>query len=531
MAQPKYAGEDRGSELQAQRRASAMQRVGQTVAEVWHLDALVGLGGSAAVYSASHRDGRSPAAIKVLHADLAVLPTVGRRFLREAYVANRVAHPGAPVVLDDGMSGEGTPYLVLELLKGRSLDARGREGPAMAVGEVLSLARGVLEILAAAHAKGVVHRDVKPSNIFLTESGSVHLLDFGIARMRAAEEAGEVTTQSGLLIGTPQFMAPEQARGHTAALDARTDLWALGAVMFWLLTGRYVHTGATALEIIIASATQPAPRLAPTLGGPPAVAVLVDRALAFNPKGRWQNALEMQAAIDDVAQKLSPEEREVRPGAGTGAFSGEGSPPTLDELEEGHSDDPAVASKVEGLRSAPAPGPAKRWTQWGMLAGAAAIVLAASLRLGGAAGAGREGESGQAKGPSGPVGEPSAKLGLGGLGGPKALGSVSEAMPSPGERAVSPGEATGGRASPGEATSAAAASEAPTTKVGGEAKVGGEVPIKVAVGATSGRKRGPAGGGHEGGRPAAKGAGGAAPGPSLEDPHAPVPDEVLDRRK
>ncbi len=508
MAQPKQAGsEDRGSELQAQRRESARQRVGQTVAGAWHLDALVGLGGSAAVYAATHSDGRPPAAIKMLHADLAVLPTVGRRFLREAYVANRVGHPGAPVVFDDGMSEEGTPFLVLELLRGRSLDVRGREAAAMTVGEVLSLARGVLDILAAAHAQAIVHRDVKPSNIFVTEAGSVHLLDFGIARMRAAEEAGEVTTQSGLLIGTPQFMAPEQARGHTAALDARTDLWAVGAMMFWLLTGRFVHAGATALEIVIASATQPAPKLASVLGGAPsAICPLIDRALSFSPAGRWPNAKAMQAAIDEVERQLSLAERDIRPGASVVASTGERSAPTLDEIEGGHSEDAAVASKGALRPSRPAER-SKLWVRWGLVGGLVAVGVLASMRFGAQAGAGAGNH--EATGPLASASPPLASAGrVDEATRGRALGALEGGAPAPSGEAAGaapPASERAGESAP--KPSATASTRRPPSGTGGRSP-----------------------GGREGARPPGK-VPGAAAAPSTEDPQPSVPDEVLDRRK
>ncbi len=534
MAQRKHPkGEDRGSELQSQRRDAAQQRVGQTVAGVWRLDALAGLGGSAAVYAATHRDGRPPAAIKMLHADLAILPTVGRRFLREAYVANRVGHPGAPVVFDDGVTEEGTPFLVLELLQGRSLDVRGREGAAMTVGEVLAVARRVLDILAAAHEQAIVHRDVKPSNIFVTDGGSVHLLDFGIARMRAAEEAGEVTTQSGLLIGTPQFMAPEQARGHTAALDARTDLWALGAVMFWLLTGRHVHAGATALEIVIASATRPAPRLGPSLGGvAPALGPLVDRALAFNPAGRWASARAMQEAADEVARALSPDDLAARPGAEGGEASPEGSLPTLDEVDGGHSDDAAVASKIEERPSSASPRRGRPWARWGVLGVSAALALFASLRFGAPAGAERGAPAPSATLLSAGGGGAEASRALGAIGGGPSAGGANAGASAGAVAAASAG------ASAGPATSAsagavarvgAASSAGPATNagVGASAQVGG------GANAGAGRRgQGGRGGGarSEGARPQAKGVGGAAPAASSDDSLL-VPDEVLDRRK
>lgn len=520
MAQPNQAGsEDRGSELQAQRRESARQRVGQTVAGAWHLDALVGLGGSAAVYAATHSDGRPPAAIKMLHADLAVLPTVGRRFLREAYVANRVGHPGAPVVFDDGMSEEGLPFLVLELLRGRSLDVRGREAAPMTVGEVLSLARRVLDILAAAHQQAIVHRDVKPSNIFVTEGGSVHLLDFGIARMRAAEEVGEVTTQSGLLIGTPQFMAPEQARGHTAALDARTDLWAVGAMMFWLLTGRFVHAGVTALEIVIASATQPAPRLASVLGGaPPAICPLIDRALSFSPAARWPSAKAMQTAIVEVERLLSAAERDVRPGASMVASTGERSAPTLDEIEGGHSEDAAVASKGVLRPSRPAER-SRLWARWGVVGGLAALGVLASLRFGAQAGAGAGNHD-----DTGPLASASPPL---------ASGRAGEAARG---RALGALEGGGGAPAPSVETAGETAGEAAGAAPTASQRGGEGAPKSSSSAASASTKRPPAGtggrgtGGREGARTPGK-VPGATPAASTEDPQPVVPDEVLDRRK
>src|SRR5262249_19244525 len=160
------------------------------------------------------------------------------RFVDEGYAANRVGHPGAVSVLDDDVAEDGCAFLVMDLLEGETLESRIlRSGP-MAPGELLPIIDGLLDVLAAAHDKAIVHRDGKPGNGFITKERAVRLLDFGIARL--AEPGRPRTTQAGTAVGTPPFMPPEQARGHGEALDGRTDVYAVGATMFFLLTGRQV---------------------------------------------------------------------------------------------------------------------------------------------------------------------------------------------------------------------------------------------------------------------------------------------------
>ena len=273
-------------------RRPARARVGQVLCGKWRLDRLIAVGGMAAVYAATHRFGRR-AALKILHGSLAEDESVRERFLREGYAANQVGHPGAVAVLDLDVAEDGAPFLVMELLEGETLDQRWlRTGP-MSPEDVLAMADQLLDVLAAAHDAGVVHRDLKPENVMVLADGSIKVLDFGIARMPASADA----TDTGLLMGTPAFMPPEQMRARWADVDARSDLWAAGALMFSLVAGRYVHQRESPADMIIACATEPAPSLATVASLPLELVDVVDRALAFEPEDRFQSARSMQRAV------------------------------------------------------------------------------------------------------------------------------------------------------------------------------------------------------------------------------------------
>ena len=263
-------------------RLEACARVGTTLLGKWHIDRLIGLGGMAAVFAATHRNGLR-GAVKVPWAPYSRDDEFGRRFLREGYIANRVNHPGAVRVLDDDVTADGRAFLVMELLDGSPLHEvaeahGGRLDPARA----LLICDRVLDVLRAAHDKGIVHRDIKPDNLFLTSDGCVKVLDFGIARIDERGVPMSRATQSGAPMGTPGFMAPEQARGRWDLVGPQSDIWSVGATMFTLLSGAAVHDGETAAEIVSASFTKPVRSMAaamPDLPGP--LVDLVDRALAL----------------------------------------------------------------------------------------------------------------------------------------------------------------------------------------------------------------------------------------------------------
>jgi serine/threonine-protein kinase len=277
-------------------RSGPARRVGTVIREKWVVDALLGSGGMGDVYAATHRNGRR-GALKILRPDLAASAPIVERFLREGYVANRVGHPGAVAVLDDDTTDDGAPFLVMELLEGETVAALRARRRALAPREVLKIADGALDVLTLAHARGIVHRDLKPENLFLTVDGTIKILDFGIARL-TERHPPHGTTQSGVIMGTPSFMPPEQARGLWDQVDARSDLWALGATMFTLLTDMPVRVGRTPNEELSLAMTEPVKRLRTVLrDAPNEVAEIVDRALAFDPAARWPDASAMQRAV------------------------------------------------------------------------------------------------------------------------------------------------------------------------------------------------------------------------------------------
>ena len=284
---------------------SAYRRIGTTLCGKWTLDAVLGVGGMGYVFAASHRNGKR-VAIKILKPEWAAQPEIVRRFLREGYVANKIGHPGAVSILDDDLTDDGAPFLVMDLLEGEGLGHRIARGQtdekeaSFSVSEVLRIAEQVLEVLVAAHAAGVVHRDLKPDNLFLTHDGQVKVLDFGTARLK--EIGSERTdTQSGVLMGTPSFMPPEQARGLWDEVDARSDLWALGATMYTLLTGHHVRSAKSTNHELFRAMTEPVPSILvarPDL--PRASARVIDRALAFDAKDRWSDADAMRVAVREA---------------------------------------------------------------------------------------------------------------------------------------------------------------------------------------------------------------------------------------
>lgn len=276
-------------------------RIGTTLCGKWTVDRFIGAGGMADVFAGTHRNGRR-VAIKILKPELAVDPALVRRFVREGYVANRVGNPGAVAVLDDDVASDGAPFLVMELLEGETLaELLARRGP-LPLDEVLRLADEWLGVFAAAHAQGIVHRDIKPDNLFVAADGAAKVLDFGIARLREANpSASQAHSLDGEVIGTPGYMAPEQASGQTALVDARTDVWALAATAFVMLTGQRLQKGDTVQALLVLAITTPVGKtsaLSPLV--PKAIGEVLDKALAFDKTHRFADAAEFRQALREA---------------------------------------------------------------------------------------------------------------------------------------------------------------------------------------------------------------------------------------
>ncbi len=293
--------------------------VGSVIAETYTVEGLLGRGGMGAVFVASHaRLPGKKVAIKVLHPDVADAESMAR-FRREAEIASRLGHPNIVEVHDWNQLPDGTPYLVLELLVGESLADRLRRGP-MTLDEVAPIIRQVGAALAAAHREGIVHRDLKPANIFLLPQDEgpprAKVLDFGISKIHGSNT---VKTQDTQMLGTPQYMAPEQATGRHDQVDGRTDVFALGAVVFEMLTGQAAFGGTTIPEVVFKVVFEPAPTvqsLAPTV--PPAAAAAIDRALAKKPDERWPDVASFVEALtgSPLATGRAPIPTNVRPAVG-----------------------------------------------------------------------------------------------------------------------------------------------------------------------------------------------------------------------
>lgn len=279
------------------------KRVGTVLQGKWTLERLLGVGGMAAVYVGVHKIGRREA-IKILHPEIARNKELRARFEQEARAVNRFHHPGAVEIRDIDVTEDGAPFLVMELLDGESLAARAERSESFDTGELLRIADAILDVLAEAHAHGIVHRDIKPDNLFLLHDGRVKVLDFGIARMRQ-EPGASLRTRTGSTLGTLTYMPPEQVKG--LAIDARADLFAVGATLFRLLARRRIHEGNSESHVLIKMATESAPPLAdvaPHL--PHGVCLLVDRALAFQAAQRYPDARTMQSDVRDLLRGEMP---------------------------------------------------------------------------------------------------------------------------------------------------------------------------------------------------------------------------------
>jgi serine/threonine-protein kinase len=266
----------------------------------------LGRGAMGIVYRAQRIDDGRPVAVKILHSDRAREPAAAAQFVREGRAASLVNDDGVVGVSDFGTLPDGCAYLVMELIEGRTLAAILRERTALPHQEAVRIARRIAAALAAAHVRGVVHCDLKPSNVFVLPDGRVKIVDFGAARLAArAAEAGESLTE--VIIGTPAYMAPEQALGRGA--DERADVYALGCILFQMLSGRAPYGGA-GMETLLQHVTAPLPALTSPFGALPAALVeCVMRAMSKRPEERQAGAASLSAGLE---QSLADADRRSR---------------------------------------------------------------------------------------------------------------------------------------------------------------------------------------------------------------------------
>jgi serine/threonine-protein kinase len=277
---------------------------GAVLSRRWKLGRKIGEGGMAEVYAAEPLSGGEAVAVKILRQDFLQEQAVVDRFLEEAQVSSRLIHPNIVRVLETARAEDGSPYLVMELLEGVPLGDYTRGGTRIPPAQAVPILHAILAGLAAAHAQNIVHRDLKPENVFLTRDPSgafvVKVLDFGVAKVMDAAGGMGSRTRTGMLLGTPAFMSPEQV-SSARSVDPRTDLWSAGVLFYEMLTGMEAFAAETEFARLTAVMTaDPAPieQVDPSLAP---FTPFIARALRKNREERFSSALEMARALQAIA--------------------------------------------------------------------------------------------------------------------------------------------------------------------------------------------------------------------------------------
>jgi eukaryotic-like serine/threonine-protein kinase len=298
--------------------------VGSVIAERYDVVSVIGQGGMGTVFMANHRDLERPVAIKVLNAVQAAKTTSVMRFHNEARTAGSIGHPNICEVYDLGTLPTGSPYLVMEYLSGETLAACITRKKQLDLLEAIDIIAQVLAGLSAAHAKGIVHRDIKPENILLVSEPrqTVKILDFGVSKMLGDDPYGEgedvlSLTRTGMVMGTPYYMAAEQARGERD-LDSRVDVYACGVMLYEALAGKRPYIAPNYNALLLQIVGKPASRLSqhrPNI--PPRAEAIVAKAMERNRDKRYGTANEFRQALtslrDELAPKAQTKSRRARP--------------------------------------------------------------------------------------------------------------------------------------------------------------------------------------------------------------------------
>jgi serine/threonine protein kinase len=289
--------------------------VGTTLNNTYAVERLLGEGGMGRVYLAQHkRIAQKRVAIKVLHNEFSGSAQVLARFQREAESAAAISHPNVVTVLDVDVTPRGMPYLVCEYLEGVDLSDHLREVKRLDVPDAIAITRQLCRGLGAAHARGVIHRDLKPPNIFLVGDFSkgapprlfAKILDFGLSRFNSVEGEQNLT-KTGFIMGTPSYMAPEQARGQR--VDQRADVYGLGTILYTVLTGHAPYEEETPQATILALLNSEPPRPRSRMPSiPPHVELIIERAMAKNPDDRYPDMAAFEQALEGLPNlRISPE--------------------------------------------------------------------------------------------------------------------------------------------------------------------------------------------------------------------------------
>ncbi|MFF4339546.1 protein kinase [Kitasatospora sp. NPDC001540] len=403
----------------------------------YRLTRRLGRGGMAEVFAAQDiRLGRT-VAVKLLRSELAEDDTARLRFTREAHAVAALNHHSIVAVYDTGEErhgGESAPYIVMELVEGRTVRELLVDEEAPPVDQALIITAGVLEALAYSHRHGIVHRDIKPANVIITTGGAVKVMDFGIARALAG--GATTMTQTGMVMGTPQYLSPEQALGK--AVDHRSDLYAAGCMLYELLTLRPPFVGETPLSVVyqhVQDAPVPPSRVNDRV--PPQLDALVMRALEKNPDDRFQSADEFRAHVQHALRQMHGAAGAGYPAGAAGlaaaaaAGAWEQTPPVgsasltepLNPVAGGADATEALPYQVTSAYRTPGqpypavsgaggggedgdgeePGKPHRRNPWGWVLGAVALVLAATIGVALALTANHRGQEPKDQKPTAPV--------------------------------------------------------------------------------------------------------------------------------
>src|SRR3954468_4129261 len=343
-------------------RAVSELRTGMVIRDKYQILEKIGAGGMAVVYLAKHLAFNELRAIKVVNSRLLDDENFLKRFRTEAIITRKLTHPNAVRVDDLDSTEDGRPFMVMEYVHGKDLRNLIQNTGALPVRRALDITRQVASALAAAHALGITHRDIKPDNILMTDTGSttdiVKVLDFGIAKVReAGMEGAHSSTKTGMVVGTPQYISPEHAMGRSGEqIDGRADLYSRGVVLYEMVTGRLPFESDTPMGMLlhhIQSTPMPAHEISPELRIPQSLSVLLVHALEKDRMLRYQNAAEFIAALDDV-------ERELRTGV-TGVVTRPGmSAPSAAAVKRAPISSPATKTPPASRTPAPVSRPAPR---------------------------------------------------------------------------------------------------------------------------------------------------------------------------